>query len=387
MTRIRYVETLVYYDGPQVFEARDAIGGHYIALLGPSDTETRYLVAGVSPLQLAAFRSGEIDLLDLVERSDADSRYTTTSMPLSADTELAVEVFEGPLEGSGFLPEPGYVLKSPSLEPQVVRASDRRNLRLELILAAMSRIGTTAYTELLSRVQILVKHAALAVEPDEGTERSPIRRRDDVFDVVIPASAGSFRVQLEASGQHGPEFNTRMAAALHRVDRLFRDSADTAEVLRAARENPRRLTWAYLKLLRLLVKNRTDLSYTWSGAYGDRSHNGAVSSAQAQTLIRALARERLGGETVVLEGKLYRCNSGTGFWGLETADVRLRGRVKEGGPSLDGLHVGGRYKFTCDVEHDFVATSSGYGGQLYLIRHEPLSTEEDAAGPPVERGI
>ena len=44
MSEIRYLRTLDYYDGPQVFEARDAIGGHYIAILGPGD-EFRYLLA------------------------------------------------------------------------------------------------------------------------------------------------------------------------------------------------------------------------------------------------------------------------------------------------------------------------------------------------------
>ena len=54
VARIRHVRTLVYYDGPQVFEARDTIGGHYIAVMGASD-EIRYLVAGVAPERLQAF--------------------------------------------------------------------------------------------------------------------------------------------------------------------------------------------------------------------------------------------------------------------------------------------------------------------------------------------
>ena len=47
MMHIRHASTLFYYDGPQVFEARDAIGGHYVAVLAPSDgADDRYLVAG-----------------------------------------------------------------------------------------------------------------------------------------------------------------------------------------------------------------------------------------------------------------------------------------------------------------------------------------------------
>ena len=377
MTKIRYVGTLVYCDEPQVFEARDAIGGHYIAVLG-SHEHTCYLIAGISPWCLDAFRTGRADLRGLLTGSDAGSRYTTTSMPMKEDDELEVEAFERPLEGSGFLPQPGFTLRNPPLETPAAQVTE--NLRLELSLAAMSRIGTTAYTELLSRVQILVKHAARAAALEDAAG-SLVRHRDDVFDVVVPASAGSFRIQLEASTRHGPEFKTRMITALRRIDELFRDSADTRSVLKAARENPRPVTWAYLKLLQLLDKNGTDLSYTWSRARDSRSHGGAVSSDQAHTLIQALAKERLGSETVVLEGKLYRCNSGTGFWGLETKTTRARGRVSRRGPSLDGLKVGGRYRFTCDVEHDFKPTS-GFAGQLLLTSHEPLVDDGGTVDAP-----
>lgn len=32
MKTIYYTTTLFHYDGPQIFEARDATGGHYVAL-------------------------------------------------------------------------------------------------------------------------------------------------------------------------------------------------------------------------------------------------------------------------------------------------------------------------------------------------------------------
>ena len=58
MIRIHHVRTLVYYDMPQVFEARDVIGGHYIAVLGPPN-DMRYLVAGVSPERIRLFCDGK----------------------------------------------------------------------------------------------------------------------------------------------------------------------------------------------------------------------------------------------------------------------------------------------------------------------------------------
>lgn len=55
MKTIRHFSTLFYYDGPQVFEARDADGRRYVAVLVESDSTDgggRYLVTGVEPERL-----------------------------------------------------------------------------------------------------------------------------------------------------------------------------------------------------------------------------------------------------------------------------------------------------------------------------------------------
>jgi hypothetical protein len=60
-------QILDYYDGPQVIEAKDAIGGHYIGLaIEPNGDEGHFVILGVAPNRLRQFRSGEIDLLDLM---------------------------------------------------------------------------------------------------------------------------------------------------------------------------------------------------------------------------------------------------------------------------------------------------------------------------------
>ena len=373
MTKIRYARTLVYYDGPQVFEARDAIGGHYIAVMGPPDEEIRYLVAGVAPEQLSSFCAGQKDLRELVMESDADSRYTTTTTPSSAGDELAPDAFREPLQTSGFLPEPGFVLTDPWSAEIVAPA---KNLRLELTLdGAPGRIATAAYLELLYRVQLLVKHALATMRLGTGG-RPNFLWKDGIFDVVVPAVAGSFRVLLEPSSLQSPEFSTKMATALHRIDALFRHSRneDLEELMSALRANQGRLAGPYLKLLQLLSKNRTGLRYAWR-AHEEihRIHSGAVSIAQADALVETLSKARLGRETRVLEGQLYRFNSETGYWGLMTDEGRKLGWVK--GEPLDHgvLRVGGRYSFTCELEYDFATEDSDtLEGSLYLVEHEPL---------------
>ena len=73
MKVVKAATILYYYDGPQVIEARDTIGGHYIAVMvAAEDNHDRYLVAGVDPERLRQFRFGMLDLRTLLTRSDTD---------------------------------------------------------------------------------------------------------------------------------------------------------------------------------------------------------------------------------------------------------------------------------------------------------------------------
>jgi hypothetical protein len=117
MKTIRHVATLFYYDGPQVFEARDAIGGQYVAVMvEPQDGHDRYLVAGVEPGRLSQFRSGKLDLRDLLVERVIDEWFLSKTDSQSRLDSLTLESGEGSLEKSSFLPHAGFFLKERSAE-------------------------------------------------------------------------------------------------------------------------------------------------------------------------------------------------------------------------------------------------------------------------------
>ena len=370
MARIRHVRTLVYYDGPQVFEARDTIGGHYIAVMGAFD-EIRYLVAGVAPEHLQAFFDQETDLRTLVARSDVGSRYTTSRMPGEAgDDDLPVEPFRAPLETSGFLPPAGFTLDPDDLlaSDLAAYANERDSLAFSMSLEASAhRIASDLYADAIHGFQALTGSALRAMRGDDESWRW----KDGLFDVVVPAAAGSLRVMLEASSRQGPEFSAKMAGALRRVDKLFQ--ADRSEVLRVATQNRGRVAGAYIKLLKLLAKNGTGLRYAWKGRGAQEIRSGAVSVEEAKYLANALAETRASGGTFTQDGTLYRYNTQSGYWGLETKLGRLVGWVRGGGPDLSGLRMGWRYRFNCDVEYHLAQEDDDVAkGTVYLLSHEQL---------------
>lgn len=233
MKTILHHRTLFYYDGPHVFEARDVMGGHYIAMMvgselaGAAESATRgrterCLVAGVAPDRLRSFRSGAIDLRSLLLESVPDEHYLAT-VDAGVDRPLRLEKLSTPLADSRLLPDPGFLLYDRPADDHVLEeARERHNLVMKLVTdppeaVSRHRIRVNTLAGILNRVQAVVRHAYRAAI--ESRYRRP---DDDMLDVVVPASAGSFQVVLEASSLPDLFGGSDLGRALPRVDQIGR---------------------------------------------------------------------------------------------------------------------------------------------------------------------
>jgi len=380
MKTIRHTATLFYYDGPQVFEARDAIGGHYIAVMvEPENGSDRYLVAGVAPERLRQFRAGTLDLRSLFSEAEAGEWYLGT-MAAGLDQPLALAPQTTPLASSGLLPDEGFLLHDrPTEELALKEARERNNLVLEIVAdppeaAAEHRIHVGTLIGLLGHVQSMIKHAyGAALRELSVDDRRAIDKTDaHMMDVVIPAATGSFRVVLEAAKTPDLFGQSELARALQRVDVLFENAADPTKALATVKAHRGHLAGAYLRLLRFLVKHKTGLRYSWAEPSFTKSHYRAVGEAEAGPLVEVLSGvSNLGGESVTLVGEFDKMNRTAGAWGLLTENGLQSGKVRDGGPSLDGLKAGGRYRFSCVEEIEEVEGTGREIRTLYLIEHQP----------------
>ena len=380
MKTIRHTTTLFYYDGPQVFEARDAIGGHYVAVMvPPQNGQDRYLVAGVVPERLRQFRSGALDLRSLLSEAGADEWYLATAAK-GLEQPLTLVPQNAPLAGSGFLPDAGFLLHDrPADELALREARERNNLVLEIAAeppeaAQEHRIRVGTLIGLLGHVQTMIKHAyGAALRELSPDDRRAIDKTDaHMMDVVIPAAAGSFRVVLEAAKTPDLLGQSELARALQRVDALFENAANPQKALATVKAHKGHLAGAYLRLLRFLVQHKTGLRYSWAEPTFTQPNYRAVAESEAGPLVDVLSGvSNLGGESMTLVGEFEKVNRGTGAWGLLTEEGVSSGKVREGGPCLDGLKVGARYKFSCVEEIEEVEGTGREQRTLYLIEHEP----------------
>ena len=127
MKTVKITEILEYYDGIQIFAARDPIGGHYIGdmidMVGDYD---RYAVAGVSPERLADFRAGQVDLRTLLLEIPGGEWYIMMPEGGIDDPQTLIPQSESMAE-AGVLPEDGFFLgpERPCNVEAVKRALER----------------------------------------------------------------------------------------------------------------------------------------------------------------------------------------------------------------------------------------------------------------------
>ena len=379
MKSIRHRSTLVYYDGSQVFVAEDAIGGNYIAVLVESlDAGDRYLVAGVEPERLRQFRIGALDLRDLLLVRAEEEWYLATASAL-LEEPIILEVQTQRLSQSSFLPDSGFFLHAHSpVSETLSEARSRNNLVMEVMVeppeaATEHRIRLVTFARLLFEIQSLAKHAykralrdiAPALRKNISTSDGPL------FDVVVPASPGSFRVLLEAAEPPDLVGNNELARALRRMDELFYDVKDPRKNLEIVKANKGHFAGAYIRLLRLLVENDTNLRYAWAEPCSTEPHAYSVARSEASGLIGLFSQvSNLDTEEVDVIGSLKKVDMTNGTWKLETEDGMLTGKRGDSGPSLAGLETDARYRFKCSEKVE-ISESGKEERDLYLIEHEP----------------
>jgi hypothetical protein len=380
MRTIRHTKTLFYYDGPQVFEARDAIGGHYIGVMvEPEAGEDRYLIKGSSPESLRLFRSGALDLRSLLLDTVSDDWFLGTA-PGGFGEPFATTLRQEALDNSGFLPESGFFLHDQVTADETLReARERNNLVMEVSVEPPEatyehRIRVSTLAALLNHVQTVVKHAYGVALRDLSleTRRAVDKSNAHLLDVVIPAAPGSFRVFFEASKETDLLGRSEMARALERVDQLFEHAADPARALAIVKEHKGHLAGAYLRLLKFLVETRTGIRYSWAEPGFSRPKAGSVSESQARPLVDVLSGvSNLGAEQVSFVGKLEKGDT-HGTWRISSPEGDFSGKVREGGPSMEGLKLGSTYRFSCLEEIEEVESTGREIRSLYLLEYEPV---------------
>ena len=378
MRTIHPTAILAYYDGVEVFTGADAIGGNYIgAFIDAVGDADRYLVVGVRPERLRELRMGMLDLRTLLLEAPGGEWYLTL-VNGNAGQPLALEPQSGPLEATDFLPDPGFLLDYAPVDDLALQyARARGNVVFEFSVeppetANGHRVRMATLGGLLLQVQSVVKYAYLsALRELSDKTKSIIDTKDGhLMDAIVSAAPGSYRVILEAAKPPDMFGYGEVARGLQLLDEIF-GATNPDKALETLQKHKGRLAGSYIKLMRFLSDNDTGLSYSWAHPDLPAANYGGVSGACARQIAEMLSDvTSLTTESVTLTGEFERVNRRRGDWGLLTDDGIKTGNIADGGPSLNGLEVGKRYRFLC--QEDTELDAAGREKQtLYLVDIEP----------------
>lgn len=130
MRPLTLINTLEYYDVPQILVAVDATGTNYLCTLYQSDADDGYLYLGVqiSEPRLMAFVGGQLDLRDAYLHPEVeDALYIVTAKQeiLTATTILQPQEIK-----ENMLPEAGYFYDASDLAEETEPQTDTYQLEV-----------------------------------------------------------------------------------------------------------------------------------------------------------------------------------------------------------------------------------------------------------------
>ena len=343
---------LAYYDGPEVIEATDRIGGSYIGMsLDSQDASFKFIVVGVSEEQLLGFRRGEVKLRNLILESSKYGWYVCETDDLEAPIPLQEQGDEEIPDS--MLPDENYLLRDARDIPNSAmgRALAQSNFAVHLKIEPLDKLQTNRlrvkdYNDLVASLNSLIIKAGKSDSSDQDRLE---------LDIVTTAAPGSVEVMLEASMPDSDLFapHRSLVQAMQSIDSAMDQALASGDIGQQADSHDRDFRKKYLELLKVLERGAVDFQYSWAEPRFEDGNSTRIPLTTTKALvqsIKARAKDIMDKRERIIEGAFVRFNQQRGTWGLETDEGNLVvGSIDRlNNPSqLNGLVVGDRYTFEC----------------------------------------
>jgi len=382
---LRYVETLAYFDGVQLFVGIDKVDTQYLCLLVERRiSEEVYLCVPTSRARLKSFKIGEGDLSDFFSMPHMEECYQLVSSDIF-DGEMLAESIELDKIPENWLPEKGFFLDANIRPDELIQVQAVENQRTVLHLSLnppeardTPKIDTENLVRILAVFQTFVKHAYKRTL--SALERKTRQMLDDPKNYgldVIGTSTGSFTVQLQSKTHTDLFGNSDLDKAFEIIDELVRDMKDEEQTLKVVRQYRGHLANVFIKLLEIVIDYDIPLFYHWTTPAFKEPRGGKIIRMEAVPVYKLLnSIKELGIEKVELIGNVIKADTKTGKWTLfsEENQKEYHGELSERSDmALEGIVMKSvRYRFKCEENIEEITGTGQEKKKLVLIRHETI---------------
>lgn len=366
---LEHVQTLVYYDGPQLIVAADPVGTKYLCMLTEElEDRDKFLCVAVSGPRLTEFRDGALDLLQVFVNPETSELYEGDADYSASEFSLAVKLAKQIPES--WYPQEGFFLEAgESTEKATIEAKARNRAIINFALNPPEardalQIEVQRLASGLQVFQNLVKHAySKSIRGMNRATRDLLSDSINYQMEVYGFSAGSFTVNMQSKLSPDDLLGSvNIEKALRLVDEAVAASSDPEQAIGFLREHTGFFLSAYRSLLKFVIDNDSPLKYEWATPGFIADQRSTMSVDVATELYDILVRqESLTTEFVTLVGVVTAARYNTGSWTLlsEEDDTEYSGKV----PPDSAINLAGitlrteRYQFDCEERlQEFTAT-------------------------------
>lgn len=351
-------DVISYSDGPEIIEALDRNGGHFIGLVSNSDTLTfKVILVGVPPDEINRYRVGEVDLRSLVEAAAPHGWYICETNDLSSGIEAIGQTDSIP---EHMLPLTGGFLRE-NLDKEkdaVLRSATQRQNFVVLLKfepkdhLRQHRMNLRRFADVIGELHDLI--ALSGTSGTTGRMRTEIREKLSV-DVVDSPREGSLELLLEASSADNDMFNPHMhlVQAFSRIDKAIASDITESSIKELSGKFGHEFAIGLIALLKKIEASEIDFNYFWTEPHVESVGGNGMKLADVKATLAILDEKSdsvLHKESRTYTGAFVQFNTKSGKWGLQTESGLVVGDSDESDSVslLSGLVVDETYTFYCE---------------------------------------
>lgn len=379
------METLVYYDGPEVVLAFDQLSTRYVCVLVErSDMRELYFCTPISPEKSISLISGNTDLRSVFITAEIPEFFTLEFSSKADELPQLSAIMQNNIPEKWFPTESFYITESRKNDPSLVTEAQRKNRAIiELSLdppeaANETKIKAANLGYALTVFQTLVKHAYHKSIASLSAKARKFLDQEDNFDMeVIGFASGSFKIRMQSRNAPDLTGYTEISRGFLKIDEVMSPMEDPEQQKELLRKNAGHFLKAFEKFIKLAIDFNSSIAYSWTIPESSDIHASRLSRKQAEPIYSILcATQELSVEKVVLHGRITRADIRTGLWTLfdEDNEIYYSGKSDPAAyVSLSGVTIQSkRYELNCEEHLIEEAITRKEKTQLFLISYQEL---------------
>lgn len=380
--KIKYCQTLFFYDVPMLFHCIDGIGCDYLCLLvEEADGNFIYLCTPVSRQRLNGFNKGYIELREIYTQPETSEFFTFQAKELALNKEIELDIYKEEAIPDRWLPDSGFFLTE-KIEDSDEVLNMSREIHKPVLFASLdvpeskfdTRIDTDRLSHFLSTFQNLVKHAYRKACKSVTTNIVGLEPFNAHKLQVVGFDHGSFTIKFETLDAGDLFGSCGVELSFEKIDAIAEAIDDPDKTLEILKKNKGHMAGAYIRLLIFLIENDANLNYKWAVPISTKPVIRNLTKEKAKPLVDFLMqKEDIGSEPIELIGKVIRADKNTGSWKIlnDSDNKEYQGIIKDNTKlSLEGIVIGTtRYKFQCEEIIEEVLGTGKEKKVIYLLNY------------------